>query len=101
MRPFFSVNDLTPLNSHSNERGSPSEGAISAYCLSFSNDLSLITHDKQISADDADDARFRKSLSYAFSEKSLRSQENLIKIYVDMLVRKLKVVASSGDKTDM
>jgi cytochrome P450 len=83
------------------EHGSYSERATSAYCLFTSNELSLIPHDKQIIGDDADHARFRKSLSHAFSEKSLRSQENLIKHYIDMLMRKLKVVASYGDKTDM
>lgn len=83
------------------DHGSHSERATSAYCSFISNELSLIPRDEQIVGDDADHARFRKSLSHAFSEKSLRSQENLIKHYIDMLVRKLKVVASCDDKTNM
>ena len=52
-------------------------------------------------ANDADHARYRKSLSHGFSDKSLRSQENLMKQYIDMLVQKLKVVASSNEETNM
>jgi cytochrome P450 len=54
-----------------------------------------------INADDADHTRYRKSLSHAFSDKALRSQEDLIKKYIDMLVQKLQLVASSSEKTDM
>lgn len=54
-----------------------------------------------IDGDYKDHSRFRKSLSHAFSEKALRSQENIMKHYIDLLVQKLKVVASSKDKTDM
>ena len=54
-----------------------------------------------INADDADHARYRKTLSHAFSEKGLREQEPLIKIYIDLLIEKLHDVAASGEKTDM
>jgi cytochrome P450 len=54
-----------------------------------------------LTANDADHTRFRKSLLHAFSDKALRAQESLIKQYVDMLVQKLKAVASSDEKADM
>jgi cytochrome P450 len=54
-----------------------------------------------IAANDADHARYRKSLSHAFSEKALRDQEPLLKVYIDLLIEKLKDVAESREKTDM
>ena len=41
-----------------------------------------------IAANDADHARYRKSLSHAFSEKALRDQEPLMKVYIDLLIEK-------------
>jgi len=38
---------------------------------------------------DADHARYRRLLSHAFSEKSLREQEPLIKHYIDLLISRL------------
>lgn len=50
---------------------------------------------------DAYHTRYRKALAYGFSDKALRQQEPLIKVYVDLLIAKLNDVASSGSKTDM
>lgn len=50
---------------------------------------------------DAYHTRYRKALAYGFSDKALRQQEPLIKVYVDLLIEKLKDVASSTSKTDM
>lgn len=47
-------------------------------------------------AEPAEHPRIRKSLSHAFSEKSLREQEPLMKEYVDLLIAKLKGIAESG-----
>lgn len=52
-------------------------------------------------SDDVDHTRFRKALSSAFSDQTLRLQEGLIKSYVDMLVDALKEEASLGRPTDM
>ena len=54
-----------------------------------------------IIANDEDHTRFRKALSYAFSEKALRDQEQLIKVYIDLLIGKLKDFAASGQPADM
>jgi len=54
-----------------------------------------------IAATNADHGRFRKALSNAFSAKALRDQEPLIKVYIDLLIEKLKDVAESKQKTDM
>ena len=54
-----------------------------------------------IIANDEDHTRFRKSLSHAFSEKALRDQEPLIKVYIDLLIGKLKDFAASGQLADM
>jgi cytochrome P450 len=48
-----------------------------------------------ISANNADHSRFRRSLAYAFSAKGLQSQEPIIQKYADLLVDKLKIVATS------
>jgi cytochrome P450 len=50
---------------------------------------------------DEEHTRFRKSLANAFSEKALRTQEGLIKYYVDLLVQRLEAVAFNQDKTNM
>ena len=52
-------------------------------------------------ADDRNHQRIRKQLAYAFSEKALRDQESSMKIYVDLLIEKLKGVAASGTPVDM
>jgi cytochrome P450 len=54
-----------------------------------------------IIANDEDHTRFRKALSHAFSEKGLRDQEPLMKVYIDLMIEKLKDVASSNQPTDM
>lgn len=41
-------------------------------------------------------ARIRKSISYAFSEKSLREQEGFLHTYVDKLISRLYEVAPHG-----
>jgi cytochrome P450 len=43
----------------------------------------------------------RKQLSYAFSEKSLRDQEPLMKQYTDLLIQRLRDFAESGAPTDL
>lgn len=50
-----------------------------------------------ISSNDADHSRFRRLLSHAFSDNSLRGQEPIIKHYVDLLIRRLHE-KSDGDK---
>jgi hypothetical protein len=54
-----------------------------------------------LNAEGPDHSRFRKSLSHAFSEKSLRDQEPLVKAYADMLIEKLHGFATSGSSVDM
>jgi len=49
-----------------------------------------------ISSNDADHARFRRLLSHAFSDSSLRGQEPIIQSYVDLLVQRLNEKAESG-----
>lgn len=46
-------------------------------------------------------ARLRKQLSYAFSDKALKEQEPLIRKHIDMLISRLRVMASTGAKADM
>ncbi|KAJ5397068.1 hypothetical protein N7509_005181 [Penicillium cosmopolitanum] len=43
-----------------------------------------------IQSDDQDHSRFRRLLSHAFSDSSLRSQEPIIKSYVDLLIQRLR-----------
>lgn len=55
-----------------------------------------------VSANNADHSRLRRSLAHAFSAKGLQSQEPIITKYVDLLIRKLKVLAaSSSPEADM
>jgi cytochrome P450 len=55
-----------------------------------------------ISANNADHSRFRGALSHAFSAKGLKSQEPILRGYVDKLVQRLEEVASSPNPvTDM
>lgn len=52
-------------------------------------------------ADTYEHPRVRKALAYAFSEKALREQEPFVKPYVDLLIEKLRGIASSGMAVDM
>ncbi|KAF7174254.1 hypothetical protein CNMCM6106_008462 [Aspergillus hiratsukae] len=52
-------------------------------------------------ANDTDHARFRKALSYGFSDRGLRAQEDLIKVYIDLLIEKLHKGAATGTVMDM
>ncbi|KAJ5185209.1 Cytochrome monooxygenase lcsI [Penicillium cf. griseofulvum] len=54
-----------------------------------------------INANDEVHSRGRRLLSHAFSEKALREQENLVQLYVDMLVERLKGVVSPQETVDM
>ncbi|KAM3414128.1 Versicolorin B desaturase [Cercospora zeina] len=52
-------------------------------------------------SNDADHSRFRKAMANAFSEKALRTQELLIKQYIDEFILKLRGVAESRSSVDM
>lgn len=52
-------------------------------------------------SNDVDHARFRKALSSAFSDQTLRLQEVMIKGYVDMFVEALREEAEAGRSTDL
>ena len=54
-----------------------------------------------MSADPQNHPRIRKHLAYAFSDKALRDQEASIAGYVDLLIEKLRGVASSSSSTNM
>ncbi|KAI1393308.1 cytochrome P450 [Hypoxylon trugodes] len=56
---------------------------------------------KIISANSSDHFRFRRAMLPAFSDKALGQQEPLIKVYVDLLVERLREVARTGQSTDM
>jgi cytochrome P450 len=45
--------------------------------------------------------RLRKAMQPAFSEKALRQQEPLIRVYVDLLMERLREVADKGDSTNI
>jgi hypothetical protein len=47
-----------------------------------------------IIANDADHTRFRKALAHGFSEKAMHQQEALVKVYIDLLIEKLRDVAT-------
>jgi cytochrome P450 len=47
-------------------------------------------------SNDVDHSRFRRLLSHAFSDSSLRGQEPIIKYYVDLLMQRLHEKAGSG-----
>ncbi|KAJ5382845.1 cytochrome P450 [Penicillium concentricum] len=49
-----------------------------------------------IQSNDEDHSRFRRTLSYAFSESSLKAQEPIIKGYVDLLIQRLHQNANNG-----
>ncbi|KAI3259002.1 hypothetical protein CBS147309_7676 [Penicillium roqueforti] len=52
-----------------------------------------------IISNDADHSRFRRLLSHAFSDSSLRGQEPIIKGYVDLLMQRLHENIDSGTNT--
>ncbi|KAJ5486234.1 hypothetical protein N7530_000534 [Penicillium desertorum] len=52
-----------------------------------------------IVSNDADHSRFRRLLSHAFSESSLRSQESIIKGYIDLLMQRLHESIDGGTNT--
>jgi len=54
-----------------------------------------------ITASAADHFRYRRALLPAFSESALRRQEPLVKVYVDLLINKLRGLAASDSKADM
>ncbi|KAI6081105.1 cytochrome P450 [Hypoxylon rubiginosum] len=62
-----------------------------------------IPHDphKIISANAADHFRFRRAMLPAFSDKALAQQEPLIKVYVDLLMERLREVAETGESTNI
>jgi cytochrome P450 len=45
--------------------------------------------------------RLRRAMLPAFSDKALRQQEPLIKVYVDLLMERLREVADKGESTNM
>lgn len=49
-----------------------------------------------IQSDNTDHSRFRRLLSHAFSDASLRGQEPIIKSYVDLLVQRLREKSEQG-----
>lgn len=51
-------------------------------------------------SNDKDHARFRRALGHAFSEGALRLQEDLIKGYVDLLIKGLREEAEAGRNID-
>lgn len=57
---------------------------------------------KKITASNAaDHFRFRRAMLPAFSDKALAQQEPLIRVYVDLLVERLREVAEKGEPTNM
>jgi cytochrome P450 len=55
-----------------------------------------------IKSNDADHSRFRRLLSHAFSDHSLQGQEDMIRGYVDLLIRRLhENTGASGQAVDM
>lgn len=54
-----------------------------------------------IAAGSSDHFRMRRAMLPAFSEKALAQQERLIRIYVDLLVRRLGEYARSGQPADL
>ncbi|EOD43080.1 putative benzoate 4-monooxygenase cytochrome p450 protein [Neofusicoccum parvum UCRNP2] len=54
-----------------------------------------------IVANAPDHFRFRRAMLPAFSDKALGRQESLMKVYVDLLIERLREVARSEQPTDM
>ncbi|KJK61356.1 Cytochrome P450 [Aspergillus parasiticus SU-1] len=49
-------------------------------------------------SNDEDHSRFRRTLSHAFSETSLRAQEPLVNSYIDLLIQRLHEHCEAGSK---
>ncbi|KAJ5768975.1 hypothetical protein N7520_003534 [Penicillium odoratum] len=49
-----------------------------------------------VSANDVDHTRFRRALSHAFSDSSLRGQEPIIQGYIDLLMQRLREISHGG-----
>ena len=60
-----------------------------------------MARNKIISANAPDHFRFRRAMLPAFSDKALGEQEPLIKVYVDLLIQRLRDVARSRMSADM
>ncbi|KAI1770481.1 cytochrome P450 [Hypoxylon cercidicola] len=56
---------------------------------------------KIIAANAPDHFRYRRAMLPAFSDKALAQQEPLIKVYVDLLMERLREVAETGESTNM
>ncbi|OBS23183.1 hypothetical protein FPOA_03738 [Fusarium poae] len=71
----------------------------------FEKDLRLYRQNRPaknlIISDNESHKRQRKLLSHAFSNKALRSQEDLLKHYVDLFVERLTQQAREGNAVDM
>jgi len=52
-----------------------------------------------INANDADHARYRRLFSHSFSEKALRDQQALMKVYIDLLIQRLHEQCKHGNRT--
>jgi len=49
-----------------------------------------------ITANDSQHARYRRLLAYAFSDKALRAQEDIMEVYVDLLIQRLHENSKGG-----
>ncbi|KAI1804330.1 cytochrome P450 [Daldinia bambusicola] len=56
---------------------------------------------KIISSNASDHFRFRRAMLPAFSDKALAQQEPLVRVYVDLLIERLREVSETGKPTDM
>lgn len=54
-----------------------------------------------VTAPHAMHSRMRRLFSHAFSEKSLRDQEPLIKVYIDLLINSLGSITNTGEYTNI
>ncbi|KAF4978170.1 hypothetical protein FZEAL_5415 [Fusarium zealandicum] len=60
-----------------------------------------IPHATIFNANNDDHKRIRRLLSHAFSEKALQSQEDIMKLYVDMFIDKLTEQSRQGNVIDI
>ncbi|KAL2018184.1 hypothetical protein VTK56DRAFT_1157 [Thermocarpiscus australiensis] len=58
-------------------------------------------HPHIVNSNGDDHRRQRRLLSHAFSEKALRGQEDIMKHYIDLLIRRLGELAAEGEAVDM
>ncbi|KAK3301698.1 cytochrome P450 [Chaetomium strumarium] len=61
----------------------------------------LSGHPHIVVANAEDHRRQRRLLSHAFSEKALRGQEDIMKHYIDLLIRRLGERAATGESVNM